>query len=147
MSEQKPLDLTNLRRVIERLRQSVDAYSTNPDNDLYLDSVVKRFEYTFEVSRKVLRRYLVDRDPQVAHIPASELNRFVDFGLQAELLKGDWSVWRDLRNARNLTAHDYGEEKAREVAQAAHPLLQEAEFLLTALTAKFPQQEEDHDER
>ncbi len=146
MSEPKPLDLTQLRKIIARLQQSVDAYDTDPENDLYLDSVVKRFEYTFEVSRKVLRRYFVDRDPLVARIPATDLNRFVELGLQEGLLRGDWSVWRELRDARNLTAHDYGEEKAREVALAGTVLLQEAEFLLTALAAKLPQ-EDDHGER
>lgn len=142
MSDTKPLDLTKLRQVIARLRQSMDAFTSEQDNVFYLDSVVKRFEYTFEVSRKILRRYLIDRDPEVARIPFTELNRFVELGLQANVLRGDWNVWRKLRDARNLTTHDYGEEKAREVAAAAAPMLDEAMFLLQALNSEFPQEDE-----
>ena len=142
MNNPKPLDLTKLRQVIARLRQSMEAFTSEPDNVFYLDSVVKRFEYTFEVSRKVLRRYLIDRDAEIARIPAAELNRFVELGVQANVLRGDWSVWRQLRDARNLTSHDYGEAKAREVAEAATPMLNEAMFLLQALTSEFPQEDE-----
>ncbi len=138
----KPLDLTKLQQVITRLRQSIDVYSKEPENVFYLDSVVKRFEYTFEVSRKILRRYLIDSDSQVAQIPVLELQRFVELGLQAGLLRGDWTVWSGLRHARNLTSHDYGEEKAREVAEAAVPMLEEATFLFEALRSKFPQEGE-----
>ena len=143
MSDQKPLDLTKLRQVIARLQESVNACRNEPDNVFYLDSVVKRFEYTFEVSRKILRRYLVDRDPEAAKIPATDLNRFVEMGTQAALLKSDWHVWRRLRDARNLTSHDYGEDKAREVAAAAEPILEKASFLLKALALKFPQEDEN----
>ena len=105
--------------------------------------MVKRFEYTFEVSRKVLRRFLIDLNPDVARIPVNDLHRFVELGVQEEVLKSDWHVWRLIRDARNITAHDYGEEKAREVAMSAEPMLGEALFLLNALKLKFPQEGPD----
>jgi nucleotidyltransferase substrate binding protein (TIGR01987 family) len=139
----KPLDLTKLRQVIARLHEAVAVYQGEPANEFYLDSVIKRFEYTFEVSRKVLRRFLVDCDPEVAKIPANDLHRFVELGVEQGLLKSDWMVWRQLRDARNITAHDYGEEKAHEVAKSAAPMLEEAIFLLNALKPRIPQEGDD----
>ena len=126
-----------------RLHESMAVHQGEPENVFYLDSEIKRFEYTFEVSRKLLRRFLIDCDPEVARIPVNDLHRFVELGVQQALLKSDWAVWRGLRDARNITAHDYGEEKAREVARSAPPMLEEATFLLEALNARIPQEASD----
>ena len=126
----KPLDTETLERLTVRLQQSISAYNAEPENLFYLDSVIKRFELTFEIARKLLRRYLIDINPENAKIPPDQLHEFVRLGTEQNLLHGSWTEWRRIRDARNQTVHGYQEEKAREIAAMAEPLLVEALTLL-----------------
>jgi nucleotidyltransferase substrate binding protein (TIGR01987 family) len=129
----KPLDLDSLERLTVRLQEAVSAYQREPQNLFYLDSVVKRFELTFEIAKRVLRRYLIDVDPAVAKIPPDHLGEFIRLGVEQGLLRGSWTEWKRLRDARNETVHGYREEKAREIASMAEPMLAEALVLLENL--------------
>ena len=40
----KPLDVTKLKGLVIRLQEAITAYEENSGNDLYLDSLIKRFE-------------------------------------------------------------------------------------------------------
>ena len=135
----KPLDLESLERLTFRLREAIDAYSNEPENLFYLDSVVKRFELTFEISRKLLRRFLIDIDPEHAKIPPERLQQFIALGNAEGLLLGTWTEWQLLHQARNETVHGYREEKAREIADMAGPLLAEALVLLKNLKERTGQ--------
>ena len=135
----KPLDLESLDRLTIRLREAIDAFTRDPDNLFYLDSVVKRFELTFEVSRKLLRRFLIDIEPKNAKIPPERLHEFVALGNAENLLLGTWAEWKLLHEARNETVHGYREEKAREVAAMAEPLFAEVTVLLKNLKERTGQ--------
>lgn len=132
-ADPKPLDLETLERVTARLGEVIAVYQREPENLFYLDSMVKRFELTFEIARKVLRRYLIDIEPANAKIPPDQLHEFVRLGTEQNLLRGSWTEWKRLRDARNETVHGYREEKAREIAAMAEPMLAEALVLLENL--------------
>jgi nucleotidyltransferase substrate binding protein (TIGR01987 family) len=129
----KPIDLESLERLVIRLQEAISAYGSEPENLFYLDAVVKRFELTFEISRKLLRRYLIDIDPENAKIPPEQLQEFIRLGTEQKMLRGSWTEWKQIRNARNETVHGYREEKAREIANMAAPMLAEALALLESL--------------
>ncbi len=129
----KPLDLETLERLTVRLQEAISAYNGEPQNLFYLDSVVKRFELTFEIARKLLRRYLIDIEPENAKIAPDHLHEFVRLGREQSLLHGSWTEWKRIRDARNETVHGYREEKAREIAAMAEPMLAEALALLDNL--------------
>ena len=139
----KPLDLESLERLTVRLQEAITAYTNEPENLYYLDSVVKRFELTFEISRKLLRRYLIDIDPENAKIAPDQLHEFVRLGNAQELLLGSWHEWKRIRDARNETVHGYREEKAREIAAMAAPMLAEALVLLENLKRRAAQSAND----
>lgn len=117
----KPLDLESLERLTVRHQEAISAYNNEPENLFYLDSVVKRFELTFEIARKLLQRYLIDIAPENAKIQPDQLHEFVRLGTEQNLLRGSWPEWRRIRDARNETVYGYREEKAREIAAMANP--------------------------
>lgn len=42
------LDLTSLKNAIERLKEGLGALKADPENTLYRDGVIQRFEFTNE---------------------------------------------------------------------------------------------------
>jgi len=119
--------LNSLRRAIAR---SLDA----PADEELRDSVIQRFEYTYELAWKSLRRYL-DQEG------VSEIATFSKKDLYREAatrgLITDATAWFGYQIARNETSHTYNANKAREVHGKALTFADDAEKLLNALDGRL----------
>ncbi len=127
------VDLRPLQRATARLREGLESYLREPDNLIYLDSVIKRFEFTYELSRGTLLRFLEATSVKLKGTGAPTLGELIRTANQDGLLRGTWEQWREYRDMRNRTSHAYDEGKAREIAACLPGFLEEAEFLLRRL--------------
>lgn len=71
------------------------------------DSIIKKFEYTFELSWKTLKAYLENEGYEEISSPKKVLKQAFESGI----IKDEES-WANMLEARNSTAHTYDEEKA-----------------------------------
>lgn len=71
------------------------------------DSIIKKFEYTFELTWKTLKAYLEEEGYEEIASPKRTLKQAFEIGI----IK-DEEVWANMLEARNSTAHTYDEEKA-----------------------------------
>jgi hypothetical protein len=51
------ISVSQLGKAIERLEESLAAYRAEPEQLMFRDSVIKRFEFTFELAQSLLRKY------------------------------------------------------------------------------------------
>ena len=93
-------------------------------NDIVRDATIQRFEYTFELSWKLLKRYL---ESETNIIEASIKNLFREAGKLG--LIDSVEDWFKYLEARNLTSHTYSESTAEEVFNAAIRFEKSAKFL------------------
>jgi len=136
MSDQpnpKAIDLEAFASVTTRLREALADYRKDPANLYILDAVIKRFELTYELGFRSLRRYLVDYLPSNAEVDDMSFAGLIRRADKEGLVHAGWPAWRGFKEARNETVHTYREAKARDVAEKAAAFLPEAEYLLTAL--------------
>jgi nucleotidyltransferase substrate binding protein (TIGR01987 family) len=119
-----PLILTPLKRALATLEEALAA----PDSSFVRDSIVKRFEYTYEMSWKMMQRYLKRREDD---IPPTRRELFRDAARLG--LIDDPRVWFTFHENRNKTAHAYNEAAAREVIAMARLLVPAVAYLITAL--------------
>ena len=126
-------DLDFLERVTNRLHEAVRAHVQEPDNLFILDSVVKRFELTYELAIRNLTRFLADRAGSPQEVRSLSYQGLIRLADDLDLVRTGWPNWKRYRNARNRTVHEYYEESAREVAKDAGAFAEEATFLLTKL--------------
>ena len=75
------------------------------------DSIIQRFETTFEMAWKTMFRYLADRGEDVA----MKAWAVIPVALESKLI-GDAGEWDRMRDYRNDTSHEYNEAKAIEIA-------------------------------
>lgn len=139
------LDFSPLESAIGQLEKSLK-YATSPmaneDSDLFeqlRNSVIQCFEFTYELSHKMLKRYLEETAASPDEIDLSTFQNLVRSGNEKGLLRSDWSQWRAYRQARTDSSHTYDENKAEAVYQIAPDFLQEAIFLLQQLTERTRQ--------
>ena len=111
--ESEALDLSSLMNAVARLE---GAFGRPPGNDLERDGCIQRFEYTYELCWKMIRRQLVLMDVGDADL----LGRCELFREAARRgLITDPELWFTFQKARNLTSHNYDEDKADETYAVA----------------------------
>ena len=58
--------IENYHHAVAQLEQAVTVYSRDPDDALYRDGLIQRFEFTVELAWKSLREYLEDQGSVLA---------------------------------------------------------------------------------
>lgn len=127
------LDLSSLGNAVARLRERLARHRREPGDEQLRDGLIQRFEFTYELTHKMLRRYLRD----VAASPDEEAPlSFADLvrsGVAQGLLSADLPAWRRFRDMRTGTSHTCDSETASRVVAGIPGFLAEAEHLLAEL--------------
>lgn len=124
------LDFTALENSVYRLKEVVEKYKENEKDSIVRDSLIQRFEFTYSISLKLLRRYFMERAFFVDDINSLSFNDMVRTATRLGLLKSDLEMWTKYREMRNLTSHTYDEKVALKVAKIVPCFYEEALYLL-----------------
>ncbi|HEY8190036.1 MAG TPA: HI0074 family nucleotidyltransferase substrate-binding subunit [Micavibrio sp.] len=135
------LDLSNFKKAIQQLEQSLEfcnsdlARSDQKVMRQFRMAAIQAFEYTYELSWKMLRRFLdeMEGSPLEADMSFADLIRT---GNEHGLLLGDWPQWRIFREKRAISSHTYDEAKAEDVFTIIPRMLEEARHLCQRLESR-----------
>lgn len=128
-----PLDATPLRNTLNRLREGLTRHRREPADEQLRDGLIQRFEFTYELSHRTLRRYLADNGPSPEEVNRLAFSDLVRAGNAAGLLRGEWPEWRRFREMRTRTSHTYESSIAEQVVGVIPDFLAEAEHLCAEL--------------
>jgi len=134
------LDLTGFKNAISSLEESLKAYNKTelPDGSVeketMRDGIIQRFEYTFELSWKILKRFLEEYGMEKTDVLTNK--QFFRMGFEKGLID-DPESWFDYLRSRNLASHTYNETTAKKVFEAAVLFLTDAKNLLSRLEEKI----------
>ncbi|EXI61387.1 hypothetical protein MHD_08900 [Mannheimia granulomatis] len=123
------LDITSLINAIERLDEGLIRYQQDICDVQIRDGLIQRFEFTYELSHKMLKRYLVSTSASPTLIEQMNFQDIIRTGNEKDLLLGDWTDWKKYRDMRSRTSHTYDEETALEVVAGIPKFLTEVQFL------------------
>jgi len=133
------LDYTSLENAIAQLEKSLQ-FANSPlaesDPELFeqlRNSVIQCFEFTYELSHKMLKRYLKEASATPEEVVESTFANLIRSGNEQGLLRSDWLRWKAYRQARTDSSHTYDENKAAAVYSIAPDFLAEAQHLLHQL--------------
>jgi len=111
MSEQKDIRwiqrFSNFNKAITLLKKAIDL----PTHSEYeKESVIQRFEYTYELAWNTLKDYLQDVGYQDIHGPGNAIQTAFKAGIIA-----DGELWMEMKKSRNNTVHTYDENEANKI--------------------------------
>lgn len=132
-----PLDPKPLRNAIERLREGLERFRRAADDEQLRDGLIQRFEFTYELSHRTLRRYLADTaasPDEIARLPFTELIRI---GADQGLLRSGWPAWRRFREMRTRTSHTYDAAAAAVVVAEIPGFLDEVAQLISEIERRL----------
>lgn len=132
------LDLSPLANAVNRLDEGIARYQTDTTDTQIRDGLIQRFEFTYEISHKMLKRYMEMASATPEQFDGMPFQDLIRSGNEQGLLLSDWPRWRTFRDMRSKTSHTYDEAKALEVVAEIPAFLREAKFLLGQLKDRTP---------
>ncbi|WP_027330152.1 HI0074 family nucleotidyltransferase substrate-binding subunit [Marinimicrobium agarilyticum] len=129
MTLEQQLDLTTLTNAVARLKEGLARYQRDTTDTQIRDGLIQRFEFTYEISHKMLKRYLEMTSATPEQFDAMPFQDLIRSGNETGLLRSDWPVWRRYRELRAKTSHTYSEDVAVLVVAEIPDFLREAEHL------------------
>jgi nucleotidyltransferase substrate binding protein (TIGR01987 family) len=127
------IDFSSLRQALATLDEALAARASAPEDKFIRDACIQRFEYSYELVHKMLRRYLAESEPAVHEM---SFPRLIRLGYERGLLAESWDIWTTFRDARNATSHAYDEAKANQVAEKIPAFAAAARFMASQIEAR-----------
>ncbi len=134
-----PLELKPFEKAIARLEEGLARHQREPFDEQLRDGLIQRFEFTYDLAPKVLRRALDEIADTPGEVDMMTFPTLIRTGWEQGMLKGGWPAWHGFRDMRNITSHLYDEAKAIEVAAKIPAFLEEVQSLLHQLKQRTAQ--------
>ena len=136
MPDDKPT-VAPFERAIQRLEEGLARYRADTGDTQIRDGLVQRFEFTYELGHKVLKRYLEYASANPEQFDEMAFQDLIRSANEQGLLLGDWPDWRRFRDMRAKTSHTYNEDVAIEVVTGIPRFLEEAVHLRDKLRERL----------
>ena len=131
------LSIQPLTNAVARLQEGWERYLKDVSDTQIRDGLIQRFEFTYEIAHKILKRYLEHASANPAEIDAMTFQDLIRTANEQGLLLGNWSDWRQYRDMRSRTSHTYDEKTALAVVGGIEQFLAEAVFLRDMLKRRL----------
>ncbi|NYF80120.1 HI0074 family nucleotidyltransferase substrate-binding subunit [Granulicella arctica] len=128
------LDVTPLASAIRQFGSALEEYGREPERTLLRDGLIQRFEFTYSLCERMLRRFLEAASGGGEDVDAMSFPALIRTASEKGLLLHGWDRWSEFRRARNKTSHTYSEAAAVEVLEQLPAFLTEAQYLLERLS-------------
>lgn len=126
------LDFTPLSKAVATLASALHETAERKDDLLARDGCIQRFEYTYELCVKSLRRQLDEMADSPGEIDALGYKDMLRVAVERGLI-ADAVAWFGFRELRNTTSHAYDPDKAAQVFSGIPDFLAHAQLLLNQL--------------
>lgn len=101
--------ISDYKNALKRLKEAIEE-SKVIDSSTIKDGVIQRFEFTLELSWKVMKYFLNSEGPTEAKAPRSTIRT----GFNNEIIDNA-KLWIDMIEDRNLTTHTYSQSTSDEI--------------------------------
>ena len=130
------LTIQPLTNAVIRLQEGWQRYLQDTSDTQIRDGLIQRFEFPYELSHKILKRYLENASADPTQFDLMSFQDIIRTANEQNLLLGNWADWKQYRDMRARTSHTYDEETAIAVVQGIEKFLAEAQFLQQKLQEK-----------
>lgn len=125
------VDFSSFEKALYSLDKVLKRSLVNIEDEDLRDACIQRFEYTYELSIKMLRRVL-EQSISLEELDLMNFQDFIRTGAEKGLI-ADPKQWFEFRKMRNTTSHGYDEAKAKEIYQRLQLFIQHVQDLLKKL--------------
>ncbi|MBF0105871.1 MAG: nucleotidyltransferase substrate binding protein [Deltaproteobacteria bacterium] len=126
------LDFSSLRQAINSLDKAIIRTKDAPADEELRDAVIQRFEYTYELAFKMMKRQIEQESPDPSGIDRLSFKDILRTAAEKGIIS-DVAAWFVYRDQRNITSHTYDAQEAQSVYKTALEFFKDAKELLSNL--------------
>lgn len=126
------IDLSAFEKALASLIRVYERSQREPDDEDIRDACIQRFEYSYELAFKMLKRILAQNLPSSEELDQMGFRDVIRLGARAGFIDEPHN-WFEYREKRNITSHTYNEKKALAVYAVLESFIADASKLLKAL--------------
>lgn len=108
--------LMNFHKAVGRLQETIVSshqFAQYPElEEVFRDSLIQRFEFCYELAWKTLEEYLIYQGLSPEHTP----RRVLKVAYQHQIIEAK-DIWISMISDRNMSSHEYSEEKIVALSQ------------------------------
>ena len=130
------LDITPLAKALMRLVEGYDRYLLDISDTQIRDGLIQRFEFTYEISHKMIKRNLEMTSPSPEMFDGMPFPDLIRSANEQHWLKGNWSSWKIFREMRALGTQTYIDEVANQIVKEIPNFIAEASALLRQMKSQ-----------
>lgn len=127
------LNLTAFSNAVLTLSEALDEYEKDTSNTFVRDSCIQRFEYCYDMSKKILIKYMKSISDDPMEVDREKLSNIIRQAYKLGIVKHSWDEWDIYRENRNNTSHGYNEEVAIGIVEQLPMFYNELLFLLESI--------------
>ena len=127
------LNLSSYEKVLKSLEEIILRYKKEYMDIAIRDALIQRFEYTYSLAIKMIKRYLKIALAENEEVDTMDFNRMIREASRMGILLNNLEIWTVYRQKRNITSHTYEEQKALEVVGVVDDFYKDAKYLLSKL--------------
>lgn len=122
-----------LKQALTTLNRALARASLEPKDLEVRDACIQRFEYTYELCIKLIKRYIEQEMPISENVDRLNYRDLLRVAFEIGIIQNvdQWFLYRE---ARNNTSHAYDENKALAVFKVIPEFATQAQFLIEQLT-------------
>ena len=128
--------ITPLKKALKSLKTGLDRAKKSPSDLEIRDACIQRFEYTYELSIKIIKRYIEENMPISERVDQLNYRDLLRVAFEIGLIQ-HVEEWFSYREARNQTSHAYDEIKAQAVYDILPAFFIQAEALVAQLDQRL----------
>lgn len=128
------LDFTSLRNALARLKEGYARYESDVSDIQIRDGLIQRYEFTYEISHKMLKRHLEMTSANPEAFDALPFADLIRTGNEQSLLKSDWTAWKVFREMRALANNALEDQAALEIVKVIPMFIEEIQFFIRQLS-------------
>lgn len=126
------LDFSSMKKAIKSLGKAIARTQKEPLDEELRDAVIQRFEYTYELACKMMKRQIEQESPNPSEIDQLSFKDLLRTAAEKGIIS-DVEAWLIYRDQRNITSHTYDEAEAKSVYKTALNFFKDADDLLSKL--------------
>lgn len=131
------LDISALEKAFYKLKEGYERYANDESDEQIRDGLIQRFEFTYELSHKMLKRYLQMTSATPEQFENESFQFLIRSANEKSLILGNWNDWRRYREMRSKTSHTYDQKVALQVVEGIPEFIKETEGLINNLNERL----------
>ncbi|MBR1374658.1 MAG: HI0074 family nucleotidyltransferase substrate-binding subunit [Cardiobacteriaceae bacterium] len=131
-----------LENAVDRLAEGLAVYQED-NADIIRDGLIQRFEFSYEISHKILKRFLQNISANAEQFDEMSFADLIRSANKQNLLLGNWQNWKKYRDMRNRTSHTYDEQIAISIVAEIPDFLKEIQYLLVKIKERMNAENSD----